>query len=76
VGDVRKEEIHYQLTSWEDDCDRQRIEQHVYQLPLLVQHILLELQALNQLIDQYDHVNHHTINEKNFSDNDWMMDRL
>ena len=49
MGDVQKEDIHYRVTNWEDDCDQQRIEQHVYQLPLLVPHILLELRVLSQL---------------------------
>jgi hypothetical protein len=25
VDDVRKGDIHYRVTNWEDDCDRQRI---------------------------------------------------
>ncbi len=68
-------EIHYRVTNLEDDYDQQHIEQHVYQLPLLVQHILLELQVLYQLNDQYDHVHHHTINDKNYADNYWIVDR-
>ncbi len=69
VDDVQKGDIHYRVTNWEDDYDQQRIEQHVCQLLWLVQHILLELQVLNQLNDQCDHVHHHTINDKNHADN-------
>ena len=59
----------------EDDYDRQHTERQVYPLPSLVPHILLELQKLNQLIDQYDHADLHRINEQNIVDNDWVDDQ-
>jgi len=59
----------------EDDYDQQHIEQQVYQLLWLVQHILLELQVPNQLNDQYDHVNYHKINDNEYDDNYLIFDQ-
>ncbi len=75
MDDVQKWEIHYQVTNVEDDYDQQHIEQQVYQLLWLVQHILLELQVPNQLNDQYDHVNYHKINDNEYDDNYLIVDR-
>jgi hypothetical protein len=50
--------IHYQQANVEDDYDQQHNQQQIYQLLLLVQHILLELQERNRLKYLLDYINH------------------
>jgi len=50
----------------EDDYDPQHIEQHVYQLLLLVQHSLLELQTLYQSAHQFQQLNLIRVDENDF----------
>ncbi len=59
----------------EDDYDPQHIERHVYQLLLLVQHILLALQTLYQLTHQCYHVDHHEIDEKDYGGKYYVVNR-
>jgi hypothetical protein len=58
VDDVRIVKIHYQQANVEDDYDQQHNQQQIYQLLLLVQHILLELQERNRLKYLLDYINH------------------
>ncbi len=65
MDDVRIVKIHYQQANVEDDYDQQHNQQQIYQLLLLVQHILLELQERNRLKYLLDHINHWKIGRKN-----------
>jgi hypothetical protein len=58
VDDVQILKIHYREANVEDGYDRQHNQQQIYQLLLLVQHILLERQELHRLNRQLDHINH------------------